>query len=69
MNYQAEHHSTVDVAKFADRHPGWHSFTPDHRTVSAICAAHNLGLITVNEHDQFTGRPEALARYIASKEA
>ncbi len=69
LMYKASKFDTRALARFARDNPDWHSFTPDHRTVSVVCAAHNLGLIIVNEHDQFTGRPEAIARYIAAKEA
>ena len=68
MTYYPARTNTLHIAKFAARHPGWHTYYPDQATVAVICAAHNLGLIKVNEHDQFIGRPEALERYIASKE-
>lgn len=42
-----------DMIQFASKYPGWHSFAKDKRTVEHLCANVNLGILKINQFDQF----------------
>ena len=49
----------LHLISFALKHKGeWHTFSDDKQTVELICATHNLGIIKVNEFQQFTLKSE-----------
>ena len=51
------------LLSFAMKHPlTWHSFAGDKETVEAVCGLHNLGIIEVNEHNQFSLKSETKAK-------
>lgn len=48
---------------FAMRYPlTWHSFAGDRETVEAVCGLSNLGIIEVNEFNQFSLKSETKAQ-------
>ena len=55
------------LVNFALKYPGkWHSYTTDYHTVNLICATANLGIIKVNETDQFALKSKEKAlRFLA----
>ena len=44
---------SLNVAYFAEKHPGWHTYGKDKRTLRAVERARVLGSIIVNEFNQF----------------
>ena len=43
------------LVTFAIKYAGkWHGYSTDYHTVNLVCATANLGIIKVNDYDQFT---------------
>lgn len=60
------HTAMTDLIKFAAKYAEkWHTYSEDHKTVAAICAASNCGLINVNQFGQFKARGDNAARYVS----
>ncbi len=51
----------IKLIKFALKYSGLHTFAQDKRTVEVVCATHNLGIIKVNEFNQFQLKSTLLA--------
>lgn len=61
--------STKKLVTFALKHKDkWHTYSRDYDTVSAVCAASNLKLLTLNKLGQFMAVEENAKRYLTSKE-
>ena len=66
MTYASENENTTkDLARFALKHDGWHTFATDRETISLICAGVNLKVVRINEFTQFTALRENCERYLA----
>lgn len=49
----------IKLIKFALKYAGkWHSYATDRETVGVICATVNLGIIKLNQFEQFTLKSE-----------
>lgn len=50
-----------DMIGFALKYPGWHSFARDKLTVEHVCANVNLGILEINQFNQFRLKSEEKA--------